>query len=65
MRMSDNATRLDFAVVPVYDAFVAAPDTDALLDVPTQVHPNAAGYRLCTSVLVDTFTPWMPSAGTG
>ncbi len=65
LRMSDNATRLGFAVVPVYDAFMAAPDTDALLDVPTQVHPNAAGYRLWSSVLVDTFTPWMPTVATG
>lgn len=58
--MEDNAVRLKFTSVPIYDAFVAAPDTDALLDVPTQVHPNAAGYRLWTSVMVDTFTPWMP-----
>ncbi|MEO5833024.1 MAG: SGNH/GDSL hydrolase family protein [Nakamurella sp.] len=63
--MEDNAVRLHFASVPVYDAFMDQPDTDALLDVPTQVHPNTDGYRLWTSVMVDTFTPWMPGLTSG
>jgi hypothetical protein len=42
-----------FESIPVYDAFEATGGVDDLVDHPTLIHPNAAGYRIWADTTID------------
>lgn len=58
--MDSWAREQQFSSIPVWDAFKAQPDVDALLDVPTMIHPNDAGYRVWADAMIAYMTPLLP-----
>jgi hypothetical protein len=49
-----------FDSIPVWDAFKAREDVDTLIDVPTMIHPNDAGYQLWADAMIEYITPLLP-----